>query len=62
MQSSCFAQKLAHPEGKLSLAKRSLEPRLRSHAGAWEREEKNFQRITGAYKLFDALAPLFYDT
>jgi len=40
MRSSCFAQKPAHPEGKLALAKRSLAPRVRSQAGAWEREEK----------------------
>jgi hypothetical protein len=36
-----------YPDGKLSLAKRSLEPMVHSQAGAWEREEKNFQRITG---------------
>jgi len=29
-----------NPEGKLALAKRSLAPRVRSQAGAWEREEK----------------------
>jgi len=40
MRSSCFAQKPAHPEGKLALAKRSLATRVRSQAGAWEREEK----------------------